>query len=223
MSCLKCLKHTMCGVNFIFFICGITILGFGIYLNTTFKYNSLLPSLPAMSFPNIFFIIGIFITCLSFLGFLGALKENRCLLLSFFTLLFLLMLIKLILACLLLMYEKELDTIIMKELNKSLEKAKNNTGMDDWDTIQKALQCCGVSNSSNWNKNIPDSCCKEPCKEEKSTYWEKGCYDMLKELIENNLLNIGIGIICVCSIEVLAMCFSLTLFCHIKNSGLGYK
>lgn len=63
-------------------ICGASIFGLGIYLMTTSKFAALLPSLQAMSIANSLFITGIIITCVSFLGFLGALKENRCLLIS---------------------------------------------------------------------------------------------------------------------------------------------
>ncbi|KAK3514233.1 hypothetical protein QTP70_010410 [Hemibagrus guttatus] len=141
MSCLKCLKYTMCVVNFIFFLCGASIFGLGIYMSTTFKYLSLFPSLSAMNLANGLYIIGIFVTCVSFLGFLGALKENRCLLISFFILLFLLMLAELTVACLLLLYENEIDSFIEKELKDSLEKAKGEgeggNSTIGWNVIQK--------------------------------------------------------------------------------------
>lgn len=220
MSCLKCLKYTMCVVNFIFFICGVAIFGLGIYLKTAFNFSSLVPSIPAVNIVNGLFILGIFITCVSFLGFLGALKENRCLLISFFTLLFLVMLAELGVACFLLLYEKDIDNTIEKELTESL-RTKNVTHVE-WNAVQKAFKCCGVNNASDWGNNVPDSCCvSESCKDGR-TYYDKGCYSLLKDWLDSNLLSTGIGIIVVCSIEVLGMCFSMTLFCHISKSGLGY-
>ncbi|XP_072521154.1 leukocyte surface antigen CD53 [Salminus brasiliensis] len=223
MSCLKCLKYTMCVVNFIFFICGATIFGLGIYLKMSFNFSTLVPSIPAMNVVNGLFILGIFITCVSFLGFLGALKENRCLLISFFTLLFLVMLAELAMACVLLMYENQIDQGIEEELARSLQEtiSKNTTSIE-WDTIQTTFQCCGVNNASDWKSNVPKSCCRStPCTDN-LPYFTKGCYSKLKIWFENNLLSTGIGIIVVCSIEVLGMCFSMTLFCHISKSGLGY-
>ncbi|XP_058230643.1 leukocyte surface antigen CD53 [Hemibagrus wyckioides] len=217
MSCLKCLKYTMCVVNFIFFLCGAAIFGLGIYMSTTFKYLSLFPSLSAMNLANGLYIIGIFVTCVSFLGFLGALKENRCLLISFFILLFLLMLAELTVACLLLLYENEIDSFIETELKDSLKKVKTEGGGGvnttiDWNVIQKTFDCCGVNNASDW-ETLPSSC----------KLAQTGCYSKLKNAIENNLLGTGITVIIICSIEVLGMCFSMTLFCHITKSGLGYK
>ncbi|KAI5091321.1 leukocyte surface antigen CD53 [Silurus meridionalis] len=190
MSCLKCLKYTMCVVNFIFFLCGAAIFGLGIYISTTTKYLTFFPSLSIVNLASALFVIGIFVTSVSFLGFLGALKENRCLLISFFILLFLLMLAELTVACLLLFYETDIDNYIGKELKDSMQKSTgggNNTSID-WYMIQKT-----------------------------------GCYLKLKNWFETNLLGTGIAVIVICSIEVLGMCFSMTLFCHISKSGLGYK
>ncbi|XP_062873864.1 leukocyte surface antigen CD53 [Trichomycterus rosablanca] len=225
MSCLKCLKYTMCVVNFIFFICGAAIFGLGIYLSTTTKYVSLFPSLSAVNLASTLYIVGIFVTCISFLGFLGALRENRCLLISFFLLMFLLMLAELAVACTLLIYEEQIDTLVQKELSMSISKIHNHTSdetIGDFVTIQKTFQCCGVNNSSDWKREqLPDSCCPSPpCKN--TTAWP-GCFKKLKDWFEKNLLSTGIGVVSICCIEVLGMCFSMTLFCHISKSGLGYK
>uniref|UniRef100_A0A8B9JUJ6 Uncharacterized protein n=1 Tax=Astyanax mexicanus TaxID=7994 RepID=A0A8B9JUJ6_ASTMX len=60
-------------------ICGAGIFGLGIFLKSTANLSVIAPSIPAVNVVNGLFILGIFITCVSFLGFLGALKENRCL------------------------------------------------------------------------------------------------------------------------------------------------
>ncbi|XDV20947.1 hypothetical protein PO909_026151 [Leuciscus waleckii] len=226
MSCLKCLKYTMCMVNFIFFICGAAVFGIGIYLMTSStRFSSILPSLQAMNIANTLFIIGIIITCVSFLGFLGALKENRCLLISFFILLFILMLAELATACILLMYESEIEKFLDNDLKIGLKNSKdkriNGTETDDWDTVQITFQCCGIYNSTDWSNNVPKSCNVPGNGTQK--YWPQGCFKKLQATFEENLLNAGIGVIVVCIIEVLGMCFSMTLFCHISRSGLGYK
>lgn len=63
-------------------LCGATVFGLGIYMNATNKYLSIFPSISVINLASALFVIGIFVTCVSFLGFLGALKENRCLLIS---------------------------------------------------------------------------------------------------------------------------------------------
>lgn len=63
-------------------MCGVAVLSLGVYLIVEFKMTTLTPDLASFSIPNMLLISGIIITCVSFLGFLGALKENRCLLLT---------------------------------------------------------------------------------------------------------------------------------------------
>ncbi|XP_054867374.1 leukocyte surface antigen CD53 [Amphiprion ocellaris] len=223
--CLKCLKYTMCAANFLCFMCGVAVLGFGVYMMVNFKLAALTPKLINFNIANMLLISGIIITCVSFLGFLGALKENRCLLLTFFLLLFLLMLVELSAACLMLLYEEEIAKMVQKGLNEGLEEAKagNSTAMSDWDLVQETLKCCGVNNATDWGSHVPRSCCQSDCNSPNHVYFEKGCLETLKTFFEENFLFTGISVIVLCIIEVLGMCFAMTLFCHISRSGLGYK
>ncbi|XP_006628658.1 leukocyte surface antigen CD53 [Lepisosteus oculatus] len=229
--CLNCLKYTLCAFNFLCWLCGSFVLGFGIYLMMSSKFSTLVPSLPSINIANTLVITGTIVTCVSFLGFLGALKENRCLLISFFILLFLLMLVELAMAILLLVFEKDIDSFFKDDLKKSLEtykkdinSSKNITAKHDWDTIQSLFKCCGVEGRQDWTEvRVPQSCCVDSCKNSTELYWEKGCYTLLKEWFETNFLTVGVAVIILCIIEVLGMCFSMTLFCHIRQSGGGYK
>ncbi|GLD46031.1 tetraspanin-9-like isoform X2 [Lates japonicus] len=63
-------------------MCGVAVLGFGVFMMVNVKVEALTPTLASFSVANMLLISGIIITCVSFLGFLGALKENRCLLLT---------------------------------------------------------------------------------------------------------------------------------------------
>nr|XP_020502799.1 leukocyte surface antigen CD53-like [Labrus bergylta] len=223
--CLKCLKYTMCLANFLCFVCGVAVLCFGVYMMV---YMSVLtPTLAKYNLANLLVISGIVITCLSFLGFLGALKENRCLLLTFFLVLFLLMLVELTVACLLLMFEKELGTWVEEDLKKGLKEEKgkmiNSTdGMSVWDLLHNNFDCCGVKNVTDWGDSVPSSCCKDKCDIPRPPYKE-GCLAKMKTFFEDNFLTTGISVIVLCVVEVLGMCFAMTLFCHISRSGLGYK
>ncbi|XP_072242996.1 leukocyte surface antigen CD53-like [Leuresthes tenuis] len=225
-GCLKCLKYTMCAANFLCFICGVAVLSLGVFMIINFNLTSLTPSLASFNIPKLLLICGIIITCVSFLGFLGALKENRCLLLTFFLVLFLLMLVELTAACLLLLYETQISDKIKKDLDEGMKKAKDNRGnstsLGDWDTIQETFQCCGINNASDWGNTVPRSCCQKECDRSNPPY-KTGCLTKLNEWFEENFLTTGIVVIVICIVEVLGMCFAMTLFCHISRSGLGYK
>ncbi|KAK1893046.1 Leukocyte surface antigen CD53 [Dissostichus eleginoides] len=96
--------------------------------------------------------------------------------------------------------------MVNDDLTKGLEMAKGKTGnitMTEWDYVQHKLECCGVHNATDWG--------------------DSGCLVTLKTLFEDHFLTTGISVIVLCIIEVLGMCFAMTLFCHISRSGLGYK
>lgn len=57
------------------------MVGLAIYV-MRFQLSSLVPSLDKVSMSKLLLTSGIIITCISFLGFIGALKENRCFLLT---------------------------------------------------------------------------------------------------------------------------------------------
>ncbi|XP_077418374.1 leukocyte surface antigen CD53 isoform X1 [Vanacampus margaritifer] len=226
-GCLKCLKYTMCIANFLCFICGVALVGFGVFMMVNFKVTALTPSLPSFNLANMLLISGIIISCVSFLGFLGALKENRCLLLTFFLMLFFLLVVELTAACMLLLYENDIANWVEHDLNKGLEEAKGNhsdVSRSEWDLVQKTFDCCGVHNVSDWGDNVPVSCCLNDCTGSPTPqYRSTGCLDKMRSWFEENFLTTGISVIVLCIIEVLGMCFAMTLFCHISRSGLGYK
>uniref|UniRef100_A0A3Q3LJN3 Tetraspanin n=1 Tax=Mastacembelus armatus TaxID=205130 RepID=A0A3Q3LJN3_9TELE len=226
----------MCVANFLCFLCGVAVLGFGVYIMVNFEMAALTPTLATFKVANALLISGIIITCVSFLGFVGALKENRCLLLTFFLLLFLLMLVELTAACLLLMYEAKVgshqcDVGSGSAAGKrssswmTVDVAWQNTGRDlSPFSILFFLQldCCGVENVTDWGEKVPESFCKNNCTTNR-VYRNKGCLPVMKNIFEEHFLITGISVIVLCIIEVWGMCFAMTLYCHISRSGLGYK
>ncbi|RVE68652.1 hypothetical protein OJAV_G00093930 [Oryzias javanicus] len=222
-GCLKCLKYTMCIANFLCFMCGVALMGLGGYLMATLKMEGLIPSLARLNIPSLLLICGIIITSVSFLGFLGALKENRCLLLTFFLVLFLVMVVELVLACLMLLNDKEIIDRVREDLISSLNSAKkkNITDQSEWNIMQSWFECCGVNNYTDWSNNVPKSCYRDQF--DKLPPQPKGCFAAFSEWFEEHYLSFGIAVILICVVEVLGMCFAVTLFCHITSSGLGYK
>uniref|UniRef100_A0A3Q3IF52 Tetraspanin n=1 Tax=Monopterus albus TaxID=43700 RepID=A0A3Q3IF52_MONAL len=207
-GCLKCLKYTMCVTNFLCFLSGVALLGFGVFMMVNFKVAALFPDLPIFNLNNILLTTGIIITCVSFLGFLGALKENRCLLLMFFVLLFLMMLAELTAACLLLIYDNKVDATVKDNLSASLEKAKGQSSnstevINTWNWVQTNLQCCGIMNATDWGERVPSSC-RRPT--EPTTYWPQGCLIRVRNWCEEHFLFIGISVIVLCIIEMKRTC-----------------
>ncbi|XP_073855411.1 leukocyte surface antigen CD53 isoform X4 [Macaca fascicularis] len=82
MSSLKLLKYVLFFFNLLFWICGCCILGFGIYLLIHNNFGVLFHNLPSLTLGNVFVIVGSIIMVVAFLGCMGSIKENKCLLMS---------------------------------------------------------------------------------------------------------------------------------------------
>lgn len=225
-NCLKFLKYALITFNFIFWLCGGIVLALGIYLMMTSNYGSLLPNQPSLSVANTLIITGTIVMVVSFLGCLGSLKENKCLLITFFIILLILMMVEIAMSIFLLIYEEKIDGFLLKEFEASLQKYTHSNatqGTEDWDIIQHKLMCCGVKGVSDWNGTVPLACCKESNCVNGKIYWREGCYEKLKQWFEYNYLNVGIGIIVISVIQVLGMSFAMTLYCHISKSGIFFQ
>ncbi|XP_073090533.1 leukocyte surface antigen CD53 isoform X2 [Manis javanica] len=103
MSSLKLLKYVLFFFNLLFWFCGCCILGFGIYLLVHNNFRVL----PSLTLGNVLVIVGSIIMVLAFLGCMGSIKENKCLLMSFFVLLLIILLAEVTLAILLFVYEQK--------------------------------------------------------------------------------------------------------------------
>ncbi|XP_005987647.1 leukocyte surface antigen CD53 [Latimeria chalumnae] len=219
-DCLKFLKYTLFIFNLLFWICGSLILSLGIYLLIDNTYGALLPSFPSLSVANVMIIVGSIIMVVAFQGCMGAIKENKCLLLAFFILLLLILLAEITVAIVVFCYEDKIQSFVENELKDSL-KQNNTTDVgrkQAWDTLQKQMKCCGVQNQTDWNK-IPKSCCMNEthC----SSYWTKGCFSAVIGWFEEHFLLVGIATICVSVIQVLGMSFAMTMYCQISQQTLS--
>ncbi|KAM5256355.1 leukocyte surface antigen CD53 isoform 1-T1 [Ctenodactylus gundi] len=107
MSSLKLLKYVLFFFNLLFWLCGCCILGFGIYFLVHDYFGVLFHTLPFLTLGNVLVIVGSIVMVVAFLGCMGSIKENKCLLISFFALLLIILLAEVILAILLFVYEQK--------------------------------------------------------------------------------------------------------------------
>ncbi|XP_069760612.1 uncharacterized protein [Narcine bancroftii] len=253
-GCLCCLKYLMFVFNLVFWVfisadvrnmiedatvhllCGCGLLGVGIWLSATQgSFATLAPSLPYLSAANLVIAIGTTIMVVGFLGCLGAIKENKCLLLSFFIILVTIFFMELILVILFFVYRTEVGEYVRRDLKRGLMlyDSEGNVGLTNaWNIIQNEYECCGVDNATDWDSLmggnfVPDSCCQEYSQKcglhDPSKWFANGCYDKIAAFIEQRSVVLGSVAMSVVVIQILGMVFSMILFHQISRGGKKYK
>ncbi|TKS78060.1 CD53 Cell surface glycoprotein [Collichthys lucidus] len=141
-SCVNCLKTVVTNLNFLCWLCGAFVVAFGEFQMIHSKFASLITTFWPIYPANTLVVTGTIVTCVCYLGVLGGMRENRCMLITFFILLFILMLVELAMACVFLVYSREIDSYFEKDLMQSLEIYRhsslegNKTIRDDFDAVQ---------------------------------------------------------------------------------------
>ncbi|XP_073323098.1 leukocyte surface antigen CD53-like [Pagrus major] len=229
-SCVKCLKTMVIALNFLCWLCGAFVVAFGEFQMMHSKFASLVTTFWPIYPANTLVVTGTIVTCVCYLGVLGGLRENRCMLISFFILLFILMLVELAMACVFLVYSREIDTYFERDLMQSLEIYRqsspegNKTIKDDFDAVQHLFRCCGVHGEADWKGNVPISCCtKDPCITLSQANWQEGCLLKLRNWFARNYLSTGAGVVTMFIIQFICLSITVPLFCHFSRRGLGYK
>ncbi|XP_059194164.1 leukocyte surface antigen CD53-like [Centropristis striata] len=228
-SCVNCLKTMVISLNFLCWLCGAFVVAFGEFQMIHSKFASLIPTFWPIYPANTLVVTGTIVTCVCYLGVLGGMKENRCMLITFFVLLFVLMLVELAMACVFLVYSRKTE-YFKNDLLQSLEIYRqsgpdgNKTIKKDFDAVQHLFRCCGVNDVTDWKGDVPISCCnKDPCNIVPITNWEEGCLEKVSEWFTRNYRSTGAGVVTMFIIQFVCMSISIPLFCHFSREGLGYQ
>ncbi|XP_072905213.1 tetraspanin-4a isoform X3 [Hemitrygon akajei] len=208
-------------------LAGCGILGVGIWLAVTQgNFATLSATFPFLSAANVLMGMGTVAMVVGFLGCVGAIKENKCLLLSFFFLLLLIFLMELIGGSLFCVYRVQIDTYAREDLKDGLQLfgTDGNIGLTNaWSIIQTDFRCCGVSNYTDWfdvfnTTQVPDSCCREytvSCGlHSPETWWKDACYERVKLWLQDNLLAVGTFALCTALVQVVGLTLAMVIFCQ---------
>ncbi|KAK0143845.1 Tetraspanin-9 [Merluccius polli] len=247
-KCLCCVKYLMFVFNLIFWLGGCGLFGVGVWLSfTQAEFSSLPLSFPSLSAANLLLVAGGVTMVTGFLGCLGALKEQRCLLMTFFVILLLLVLTEVTLVLVIHIFKDKLDTKAQDELKEGMKIYTKDEGlMKSWDNVQKMVRmdgppyqktqktpihwdilnatdfkCCGVTNKMDWykvlNETLPSSCCSvdtHQCVDG----WSEGCYKKAREWLLDNIFSVLVFGVCIGIVQILALVFSLLMYCQILRA-----
>ncbi|XP_074638092.1 tetraspanin-4-like [Acropora palmata] len=233
----RCVKILMFVFNFIFFLGGIGLLGVGIYVHLKIGDYVNLSSVKYVTGSILIISVGTVVAVIAFFGCCGAMKENRCLLGTFFALMLLVFGVEVAGTSLGYVYRGQVSSHLEKDLNNTLYQygMEGQKGVTDaYDLLQKEEKCCGVFNYTDWKKSnfakgngtiVPDSCCKEKSEgcgnisEGTSGIYTEGCFEKTLSLLRKNLLIIAAIGVAVAVVQLLSMIFAMVLICNIKDQN----
>lgn len=230
-NCGAVIKYLMIFFNFLFFILGIVVLGFGIYARIKQgDYNAALVIIEAgnsswESFGSICIVVGVFIALLGGSGCFGAWKENRGCLIFFSVLVGLVFLLEVSAGALAYHYRNELNSKINGNMNSTLSRYihdSNNSSqiVESWDTVQKTFKCCGIDNSTDYTilgGIIPNTCF--PNQDTSLQPFSKGCKSKLFDVFSSHWKEWAGGVVGIAIVQLLAIVFALLLVREIGREG----
>lgn len=226
-SCGRCLKISLICMNVLTFIAGIAALCIGLWIWGTRSFSTTLMSNNMFTASMAVVVaMGIAMMLLSLLGCCGAAKEVKCMLLTYYILVFIIFVVMLVGGILQLVFREKVLTTLDREMYASIPNYNtNHEYAKAWDDTQTFLQCCGVKNYNDWNGNVPDSCCRETypgqrldCKSSPNptTMYVDGCLSKLTDFLREDAVYVGGTAIAVAFVMLLSLVLSCGLFVKIE-------
>lgn len=226
--------------NFLFFVFGVTMIGYGAYVLVETKEYKEISEVDYLASAQLMIGVGVIVTIIAFVGCCGACLLNKCLLMTFFVLMLIIFICEIAVVAVGYAFKDK----VLNQLDKDMDKAffkkygSGDTALDKGiDTMQKELKCCGVTNYTQWKDSMwlqnmtdqsyrfPDSCCKKiekDCgKKQNVDHWTEGCFDKFQDLLKTSLPVIGGIAIGILIIQILAMIFACVLFVQAKKAAKG--
>ena len=211
-------KYVIFLLNFMFFLASLGLISLVAHSKETIGSISNSPFLD-LSIILIMILIGTLIV--SFCGCCGACTENKCMMLTYSTLLTLMTMTLIALSVASCVFKEDVKDMIKSQMEQGL----NNYNTSDhgvvtgtWNLIQNNFDCCGVDTYKDWKNgsefgqhgNVPMECCIVPTQgcgegvgneneaEAQKKIHTQGCLKKIEEFMQSNetaVLGIGAGVL----------------------------
>ncbi|XP_077575490.1 tetraspanin 34a [Stigmatopora nigra] len=246
MCCSGFLKMMMFIFNGAIFLAGAAILGVGIWVkvdsNSFMGILDNVEDLPpevsqVASVAYLLIVVGAVLLVIGFLGCCGAVRESRCMLLTFFCIVLVIFLVEVAGAVVLLVF-KDLAEDVFESLEDEVRKGISGSfGSDEslttlWMTTMQGLHCCGYRNYTDFDgspfqaeiggffyppqccngTSVGDTCSRSSAELAAHLQLVDGCFKKLLELIEENAVIIAGVALGIAALEIAAMVVSMILY-----------
>ncbi|KAM4585274.1 tetraspanin 34a [Odontesthes bonariensis] len=251
MCCSGFLKIMMFIFNGAIFVAGAAILGVGVWVKV--DSGSLLGVLEEIEdvpdafaqLVNVGYLligVGAVLLVIGFLGCCGAIRESRCMLMTFFCIVLIIFLAEVAGAVVLFVFQglvKELVVDLETQVRKSIEKdyGNENSLTNIWNHTMDEFKCCGFMNYTDFDNSpyhnmhgklfYPPTCCNAtrdgdvvvvcPALTARDSR-VPGCFLKLVELLEDNAVIVAAVALGIAFVEIAAMVVSLVLYCKIGDN-----
>ena len=165
----------------------------------------------------LFIVAGATIFLLSFLGCCGAVRENKCMLLTYATIVFVLFIIVVTASALAVVFKGDAAEIIDEAMLDFLKHYDPDDPEDvrtkAWDELQEQGKCCGIDSSNDWTNNgfqIPSS-----CYDSNNELYGEGCLTKYVGNVEDFTGSVGIVGLIFAAVLLAAVILSFCVGCQI--------
>ncbi|XP_076116190.1 CD151 antigen-like isoform X1 [Mytilus galloprovincialis] len=230
----KCIRNTVLVFNILFLLCGLGVLGIGVWIRIDMvQFDELLGKSMVPIAAYILIAAGGVVLLISLVGCLGALKENRVLLGLYFTFMLFIFMMEAAAAVLgSLFYDQAkpfMSTYVESAMMTKYGDPHYELVTKSVDKLQQQFKCCGFEEPQDWDNataftsaTVPVSCCRNQNQPSCNTaynstnIYDEGCVDALSNWMTGNLIYLLCVAIAVALFQILGMVFSL---CLIKQAG----
>lgn len=178
-------KYLLFLFNLLCALCGLAIVGVGVAVY--FKIDDIelvLNDYDIVVVPIVYFVIGAIIFVIAFFGCCGAIKESRCMTITYSIFLLVVLVLEIAMGVSIFVYGEEIQRESKAYLDKMWEERFKYFSF--WNTVQSTLKCCGLTGPTNWlPEEIPDACCRSlPCTADNT--FDIGCSAALDDFLNTS-------------------------------------
>ncbi|XP_053184976.1 tetraspanin-1-like [Scomber japonicus] len=250
MCCTGFLKVMMFIFNGGIFVAGAAILGVGVWVKV--DSASLLGIVEQVDdapsglsqLANISYLlmaVGGVLLVIGFLGCCGAIRESRCMLLTFFTIVLIIFLVEVAGAVVLLVFEDLADKLLIGVEEEVVNSIRKDYGSSDsltslWNATMIDFKCCGFTNYTDFDgspyytahkNSYPPMCCNETLTDDTGVCSRESaqlssvefCFDKLLQVIKDNAVIVAGVALGIGALEIAAMVVSMVLYKSIGTKG----